>query len=123
MTQTINIKPFAVLALILIVFGVVLPALNSHAIQRHHDGAIRAYNHVKNNGGDHCRWECADGRIRYICPLDNRQNNGASLFAVVVLVAGAAAGSLKLVTAFICRQDYARSIAETGKNPWHITHP
>ena len=127
MTRTLNLKRVAFLFMVLLIgsylFGVVLPPLNSHAVDRHAGQAVRAYNHVKKNGGDHCRWECTDGRIRYDCPMDNKENNGVSLWAVVVLAVGAVAGTSRLITAFICRQDYAYSIREQGTNPWRITHP
>ena len=123
MTKTLNLKPIYALALFIIAMGVILPALNNHAVERHANDAIRAYNHVKKNGSEHCRWECSDGRIRYICPLNHRETNGVSLYAVVVLIAGATAGTYKLVTAFICRKDYAKSLTEKGKNHWQITHP
>ena len=102
-----------------LLFGVVLPPLNGHAIERHDDGAFRAHQHVSENGGDWCRWECKDGRVRYICPINGK---GPNLFAVVVL-AGDELTEYRLVTAFICRADYALSLKETGKNPWRFLHP
>ena len=111
-----NIRPcLLLLAVAVILLGVALPPLNTHAVERHASDAVRAYNYVKQNGGEHNCWQCKDGRLRYICPIDGSPQN---LFAVVVL---SPAGSL--VTAFICRQDYAATITETGSNPWHYTHP
>ena len=124
MTTTLNGNKCIYLCItmcIIILLGVILPPLNQHARDRHPNGqASRAYNHVKKNGGEYCRWECSDGRIRYICPLDNKETNGISLWAVVVLVAGSVAGTHRIITAFICRQDYAYSIREQGHNPWHL---
>ena len=126
-TQTMTRKyPFKILLMVMILFaallllGVVLPPLNQHARDRHAGQAARAYNHVKKNGGDHCRWECSDGRIRYVCPLDNKETGGVSLWAVVVLAGSVLAGTYRIVTAFICRQSYAYSIREQGTNPWHL---
>jgi len=118
MTQTLNLKPFAILALILIVFGVVLPPLNGHAVERHADQAIRAWNHVRDNGGPGDKWECPDGRTRWICALTDPKSRAKGLFAVVVI---SAAGGL--ITAFICRKDYASSIAAQSKCDFHIDHP
>ena len=98
-----------------LLFGVVLPPLNGHSVQRHNDDAFFAHKHVSENGGDWCRWQCKDGRVRYICPIDGSPKN---LFAVVVLSSGG-----EIVTSFICRQDYAISIKESGTNPWRFLHP
>jgi len=109
---------FAIIGILLL--GVILPPLNQHARDRHGGQANRAYNYVKKNGGEYCRWECTDGRIRYICPMDNKETGGVSLWAVVVLAIATTATGYKMVTAFICRQSYAYSIREQGHNPWHL---
>ena len=122
MTRTLNLKRVAFLFMVLLIgsylFGVVLPPLNSHAVDRHAGQAVRAYNHVKNNGGPGDKWDCPDGRTRWVCALMDKDGLKKGLFAVVVL---AASGSL--VTAFICRKDYAKSISDSAANPWRITHP
>ena len=100
---------------LVLLFGVVLPPLNGHAVERHASDAVRAYNYVRDNGGEHNCWQCRDGRLRYICAIDGSPKN---LFAVVVL---SPAG--EIVTSFICRQDYAKSQIDNGENPWRFLHP
>lgn len=101
---------------VIILMGVALPPINEHAIVRHDDDAWTAYNHVQNNGNEwHC-WKCADGRLRYVCPISGPK----AVFAVVVLEP-----TFQLVTAFTCDQDYAKGITGNEKNfnPWHDPHP
>jgi hypothetical protein len=109
--------PFVILLIGSYLF-VSLPPLNGHAVDRHAGQAVRAWKHVKNNGGPGDRWDCPDGRIRWVCGLTDKEGKAKGLFAVVVI---AATGGL--ITAFICNQSYAKSITDQGKNPWKLNHP
>jgi len=102
MTTTRNHSLCYLLALA-VLFAVVLPAINTHAVARHANDAITAYNFVRDNGEPGNRHDCEDGRTRWICEM-GQGRNGKQLCAVVV-VAG-----VSLVTAFVCRKRYADNI-------------
>lgn len=82
-----------------------------HADQRHGADAETARQVVQEKG-EYCRWDCPDGRTRYVCPADKHQ------FAVVVLE------GLTEITAFITGdQAYVQNIIAPCKNPWRLSHP
>ena len=89
--------------------GVMLPELTEHALE--HADARAAWEWVGNNGA-YCRYDCPDGRTRYVCGMPNGR------WAVVVLGA-----TQKLITAFTADQDYARGIIDGCRNPWRFVHP
>jgi len=117
MTQT-RVKPWLWFALAAILLLVALPPLNGHALQRHYEGAIRAWKYVSEHGGPGDRYDCKDGRTRWICAIREQVKDKKDLWAVVVL---SAAGGL--ITAFLCSHDYAKSMIENADNPWKIKHP
>lgn len=86
-----------------------LPELTEHALA--HADAREAYGWVEQHG-QYCKFDCPDGRTRFVCGMSNNR------WAVVVVgVAG------RLVTAFTADQAYARGIIDECRNPWRMSHP
>ena len=82
----------------------------SHAGAKHGSEAYEAINTV--NKSRYCRWDCTDGRERYVCAGNN------NLWAIVV-TEGA-----KVITAFMSTQEYAHNVTERPgcSNPWRLAH-
>ena len=87
----------------------VLPDLTEHALA--HPDAREAYEWTQHHGA-FCRYECPDGRTRFVCPMAGNR------WAVVVLGV-----TQRLITAFKTDQDYARGIIDQCRNPWRMAHP
>ena len=85
-----------------------LPPLTAHALR--HEDAQEAFDWVSKHGR-YCRYQCPDGRTRYVCGMSDHR------WAVVVVEAA------RLVTAFTTDQDYAKGIVDTCHNPWRMAHP
>jgi hypothetical protein len=86
-----------------------LPPLTAHALE--HPDSRLAWDHVRRNGA-YCRYDCPDGRTRYVCGMPDHS------WAVVVLSAAD-----RLITAFTTDQEYARGIIDGCQNPWRFVHP
>jgi hypothetical protein len=86
-----------------------LPELTEHALE--HADARAAWEWVGNHGA-YCRYDCPDGRTRFVCGMPDGR------WAVVVLGV-----TQKLITAFTSDQDYARDIIDGCRNPWRFVHP
>jgi len=114
-TRTNSNAVFLLLAIVCIIIGflsMTLPPLSEHAFSKHDSDALTAYKIVEQHGNDYNCFECKDGRTRYVCPAPN------NLYAVVVMVPE------KVITAFLCRQEYAKTITEMGSNPFRdVIHP
>ena len=80
----------------------------SHAGAKHGTEALQAIRTV--NGSRFCRWDCNDGRQRYVC------RGAENMFAIVVMEGA------RVVTAFMSTQMYATGITtDPGcKNPWRM---
>ena len=95
-------------------YGLVLCADNltkNHADIKHGQDALAVRAWIAGHG-DYCRWECPDGRTRFVCDM------GRGKWAIQVLEDDIE------VTAFICSsQGCALSIIEGCTNPWHMAHP
>jgi len=90
---------------------VALPTLSAHALL--HSDAKAAWDCVRHKGR-FCKWDCRDGRTRYLCPMEER-----GVWAIVVTE-----GANRLVTAFTGDQDYVNGVADNGcHNPWKMAHP
>jgi len=87
-----------------------LPALGAHALL--HSDAKMAWDWVRQKGV-FCKWDCRDGRDRYVCPMRGGR------FAVVV------ADAVRVVTAFTTNQSYAKDVTDDPRcsNPWRLKHP
>ena len=85
-----------------------LPELSPHALR--HEDAQAAWRWVEGHGR-FCRYDCNDGRTRYVCAMPQNR------WAIVVLEAG------QLITAFTGDQDYAKGAMSGCRNPWHFAHP
>lgn len=95
-----------------LVLAVTLPALAPHAIERHGTQALVATQWVAAHGGPGNRWDCRDGRQRWIVPY------GAREWAIVVVE-----GAVQ-VTAFITSdQDYVNKMHEGCKQWQNWAHP
>ena len=86
-----------------------LPPLTEHALR--HADAKAAWNHVRQHG-TYCRYDCPDGRTRYVCGMPDHA------WAIVVISA-----RNTLITAFTSDQEYARDIIDACRNPWRFVHP
>jgi hypothetical protein len=88
-----------------------LPPLSAHALE-HGEDAQAAWNWVRRHGRT-CRWDCPDGRTRYVCGMPK------NIWAIVVVEGG------DLVTAFTGDQDYAKGATEGCRNGyWYgAAHP
>lgn len=102
------------LAFVILMSG--LPALNDHAVERHESAAVDAWGYINSlPSKDFCKWQCNDGRTRYMCNVRGTDN-----WAVAVVEDG------QLITAFLATQHYARGIIEgagCNANPLHYNHP
>ena len=99
------------LALLLAVVAVVaLPALTEHALR--HADARDAWDWVARNG-DYCKYNCPDGRTRWVCGMAGRGQR----WAIVVIQAE------RLITAFVADQDYARTVIDGCYAEWRFLHP
>ena len=87
-----------------------LPPITEHG--KLHENWHSAYNYINNNG-KFCKYECPDGRTRYICGTPD----GGWAIAVV--------DKLVTITAYMTNQKYARKlIDESGcSNPYRYNHP
>jgi hypothetical protein len=86
-----------------------LPQLSAHALL-HIDSRL-AWNWVRNNG-KYCKYDCDDGRTRYVCGMPENR------WAIVVLDA------FGIVTSFTADQAYAKDVIDNGcHNPYRIAHP
>jgi len=88
---------------------VMLPELTEHAAL--HADAQASLDGVRHHGA-YCRYDCPDGRTRFVCGMADGR------WAVVVL-----GGTQRLITAFTADQDYARGIIDGCRNPWRFVHP
>lgn len=92
---------------------------NAHARIKHPDAQF-ALDWVRNNGL-YCRYDCTDGRTRFVCEID-RQNGDPRRWAIVVL----ATESWELITSFTTTDDvYVENvIRQCGTHPTlHNGHP
>lgn len=92
-----------------------LPALNDHAIQKHGQQAVNAWQYIDSLAiKDFCKWECPDQRTRYVCNI-----KGSNDWAVAVLEDG------HLITSFVTNQEYAKGVIDSAGcgNPWRLSHP
>ena len=119
MTRTSRISPIGLLAgvFIIVALGIVLLNLSNisvsaHAVERHGDQAIIATQWVATHSGPGHRWDCKDGRQRWIVPYNAHE------WAIVVL------DGLTQVTAFITDdQDYVVKQHEGCKRWQNWAHP
>lgn len=92
-----------------------IPALNDHAVERHGQKATSAWEYVLSLGPANlfCRYQCPDGRTRYICPMESGH------WTMVVLEDG------YLITSFVVNQSYAKGEIDKCKNRYHYrnAHP
>jgi hypothetical protein len=88
--------------------------VNAHAWERHGKAAVEAKRYVDSlDNAEHCKWECPDGRDRYVCAMQPARE-----WAIVVYEAG------ELVTAFVTEdQAYVNAVIEPCLNPWRYAHP
>jgi hypothetical protein len=89
--------------------------IDDHADVKHGSDAQAARDWIASNGGPGCKWECPDGRTRYVCRTDTGR------WAIVVINTVTRVE----VTAFMTdSQDYIQGCIAGGDNPWHYgSHP
>jgi len=107
----------------LVFIGLIGPALTprtspnidlGHADRKHGQDAQIARDWVQRHG-EYCRWECPDGRTRYVCPMKGEYSGH---WAIVVME------GVVEITAFLTdSQEYVRRVIEPCHNPWRLSHP
>lgn len=119
MERTRRSNPVGLLAVLVIVAtaGIVLLNLGNisvctHALDRHGNDAVIATEWVNTHGTGGNRWDCNDGRQRWIVPY------GSTAWAIVVMEAG------EQITAFITDdQDYVVKQHDGCKQWQNWAHP
>jgi hypothetical protein len=120
--NSLDIRPFFILLLVAVILVLAASAIptvgaqwevSSHALE--HAEAMVVINYVKLFGWFH-RFDCKDGRVRYIVPTPLHK------WAFVVLDPTAS----RVITAFWADQDYVVGQIDfcgPGANPWRYAHP